>query len=75
MDQRDALIGILALLAADREERVIAQAKSGAELRRTEVVLADAGIAPAHIAQLLDKKPNSVLKTIARARAKTGGKE
>lgn len=65
-----AMIGLLALMAADRDERVAALDKSSAPPRRTEVVLADAGLTAQQIGLLLNKKPNSVAKTVARARQK-----
>jgi DNA-directed RNA polymerase specialized sigma24 family protein len=66
-----AMIGLLALMAADRDERVAAHDKSPAPPRRTEVVLADAGLTSQQIGLLLNKKPNSVAKTISRAKQKT----
>lgn len=66
-----AIVGLLALLAADRDER-LAAVERGKPVppRRTEIVLADAGFTPHQIGGLLNKKPNSVAKTIARARTK-----
>ena len=65
-----AMGGILALLAAEREERINSDKTVIKDLRKTEVVLAESGMTPAQIAGLLGKKSNSVAKTIQRARAK-----
>ncbi len=63
------LAGILALLAADRDDKLREVTSSDAR-RRTEVVLADAGLSPSEIGKVLNKKPNTVAKIIQRARAK-----
>lgn len=65
-----AMGGILALLAAEREERINSDKTVTKNLRKTEVVLAESGMTPAQIAGLLGKKSNSVAKTIQRARTK-----
>ena len=67
MPPEQVMAGVLALLAADREDRL---RSDGAEPRRTEVVLADAGLTAAQIGRVLGKKPNSVTKTITRAKGK-----
>lgn len=59
------LIGILALLAADRDERV-----EGSTPRRTELILADAGFSPREIAQLLGKEHEAVRSTVRRGSKK-----
>lgn len=59
------LLGILALLAADRDERV-----GESTPRRTELILADAGFSPRVIAQLLGKEHEAVRSTLRR-----GGKK
>jgi len=66
----EAILGLLALAAADREDRLAAREKSDHEPRKTEVVLADAGLTAGQIGRVLNKKPNSVAKTISRARGK-----
>lgn len=64
------MISVVALLAAMREEGAT---QKDANWRKTEVVLADVGLTPGQIAALLGKKPNSVSKTIARARKGASG--
>jgi len=63
-----ALSGILALLAADRDDRL--RESNNGDRRKTELVLADAGLTAGEIGKVLNKKANSVSKTIQRARAK-----
>jgi DNA-directed RNA polymerase specialized sigma24 family protein len=58
-----SMAGILALLAAARDE--------DENSRKTEVILADAGLSAGQIALILGKKSNTVSKTIARY--KNGG--
>jgi DNA-directed RNA polymerase specialized sigma24 family protein len=67
VDLRDALVGLLALTIADREER-----QGAGTPRRTELVLADAGLGVGTIAQLTGRKPDTVRKAIARARGAGG---
>jgi hypothetical protein len=57
-----ALLGILALLAADRAERT-----PGPELE-TELVLDAAGLDHRLIAEVMGKKPDAVRMKISRAR-------
>jgi DNA-directed RNA polymerase specialized sigma24 family protein len=67
LDQSKAMTGVLALLIAQREEQLGAE---GAEERKTEVILASAGLQPNEIAPLVGKKYGAVAKTIQRARPK-----
>ena len=64
-----AMHGILALLAAEREERV-SYDKSSVDPRKTELVLADSGMTLTQIASILGKKNKLVSQTIIRARNK-----
>jgi hypothetical protein len=57
-----ALLGILALLAADREER-------GDLAIPTELLLTEAGLTPAQIAPLIGKSPGAVREKARRAKA------
>jgi len=67
-----AILGVRALLAADREDRIAA----GAGIRRTEPILSEAGLAIGQIARVLGKKydtfHNAVTKkpTAAKRRRK-----
>ena len=65
-----AMSGILALLAAEREERVNPNKDPIKEPRKTEVILADSGMSPAQIAMVLGKKGKLGSQTIIRARKK-----
>ena len=58
-----AMLGILALLAADRSEREPEPAIS------TEVILSAAGLSNQLIANILGKKPDAVRMKINRAKA------
>lgn len=62
-----ALSAILALLVADREDRL---AGEGGEGRRTELVLTAAGLSAPEIASLVSKNVEAVRKTIQRGKAK-----
>ena len=64
IDPDKAVIGVLALLAAEREDRL----NEAKEPRNTELVLFDAGLGAPEIAALLRKKPDAVRKTIQRGR-------
>jgi DNA-directed RNA polymerase specialized sigma24 family protein len=64
-----ALTAMLALMVAEREERLSGDSTG----RKTEVILASAGLAPAEIAALVGKKYDTVQKTILRANADSGG--
>jgi DNA-directed RNA polymerase specialized sigma24 family protein len=70
LDIEQALCGLLAVAIAEREERL----GTGGPTRRTEVVLADAGLSYGAIASLTGKKRDSVRKSVERAR-KGGGNE
>jgi hypothetical protein len=59
---RDVLIGILALMVDEREARLA----DAPILRKTEIVLAAAGLTPATIALLLNKKAATVEMTLYR---------
>jgi DNA-directed RNA polymerase specialized sigma24 family protein len=65
LDQDKALAGVLALLVAQREEQLGAE---GAEERKTEVILASAGLQANEIAPLVGKNYDAVKKTIQRGR-------
>jgi len=70
--QNTLLTALIALLADQREADTERTAK-----RKTEVLLADAGLRPAQIGPILGKKPNTVRVAITRARqaaAKDGPK-
>lgn len=54
---------MLALLAADRDERV-----EGTTPRRTEIILDDAGFSAREIAQLTGKEYEAVRSSIRRAK-------
>lgn len=58
------MLGILALLAAERDERQDDTAKA----RRTEVILAAAGMSAGEIGKVLGKSRDAVRMTIARAK-------
>lgn len=63
VELRDALVGLLALTIADRNERL-----SSASARPSDLVLADAGLAVGAIARLTGRKPDTVRKAISRGR-------
>jgi DNA-directed RNA polymerase specialized sigma24 family protein len=60
----DLLRAIVALLADERDRRV----QDDASARKTEVLLADAGLSYQLIAQLIGKQPDAVRKAISRAK-------
>ena len=64
-----ALTAMLALMVAEREERLSGDSTG----RKTEVILASAGLTPAEIAVLIGKKYDTVQRTISRANAAGGG--
>jgi DNA-directed RNA polymerase specialized sigma24 family protein len=57
---------MLALLVADREERLAPPAGGPKSARKTELVLAASGLSPAEIAPLVGKNLAAVQKTIQR---------
>ena len=59
-----AMAGVLALLVDEREERT----KDSKEARKTELILAEAGLTPDDIAAVMDKNVGAVRKTIQRGR-------
>jgi hypothetical protein len=59
---------MLALLVAEREERLAANANGGA--RKTEVILAGSGLNANEIAPLVGKNLDAVRKTIQRGKGK-----
>jgi DNA-directed RNA polymerase specialized sigma24 family protein len=61
----EALAGVLALLVAEREDRN----SDDGEKRKTEVVLATAGLTAGQIAGLMGKKVGAVRKAIQRGRS------
>jgi DNA-directed RNA polymerase specialized sigma24 family protein len=65
LDEAKAITAVLALLTADREERL----SGGSSVRKTELILASAGLTPAEIAPLVGKRYDAVTKTIQRAKA------
>jgi DNA-directed RNA polymerase specialized sigma24 family protein len=65
LEQTKAINAVLALLVAQREERIGA---NGAEPRKTEIILASAGLNANQIAPLVGKKYDAVAKTIQRGR-------
>lgn len=65
LDTATALTGLLALLAAARDD----QATEPEDRRRTEVVLADAGLTLVQISAITGRKYEAVKTTVRRARA------
>jgi DNA-directed RNA polymerase specialized sigma24 family protein len=61
-----ALLGILALLADEREERIA----NDRDARRTEVILHEAGLSIGEVAALLDKNYETVKSAIRRGRGR-----
>jgi hypothetical protein len=56
------ILGVLALLAADREDRIAA----GATIRRTETILSEAGFPISQIARILGKKYDTVHNALTK---------
>jgi len=74
MTSERALAGILALLAADREERAATRAIDSVPIKPPEVVLASAGMSAREIGAVLGKPHEAVRSTLRRdAARKTGG--
>ena len=59
-----ALVGILAVLVDEREARL----GEGYEVRKTEVLLSEAGLSYDEIAALLNKNKDAVRMAVSRAR-------
>jgi hypothetical protein len=66
----DLLIGILTLLADDREQRV----QNSPDALRTELLLDAAGLRPDLIARAVNKSPDAVRMMISRAKKSTPSK-
>jgi DNA-directed RNA polymerase specialized sigma24 family protein len=66
VSSESTLRAILALLADEREARVV----NDRSARKTEVLLADAGLSIGEIGTLLGKNYDTVKTTIRRSRAK-----
>lgn len=64
-----ALLGILALLAAERDDAINGRAAGLPRLRSTESVLNSAGFTPAEIAESLGKAYEGVRSTLRREAA------
>jgi DNA-directed RNA polymerase specialized sigma24 family protein len=69
-----AMVGVLAMLAAERDDQSN-PARRPEDRRKTEIILADAGLTPAQIGQILGKKANTVAKTLQRARKRPANEE
>lgn len=67
----ELLLGILTLLADEREQR----ARQEPDSPRTELVLDAAGLSVEVIAKAVGKNPNAVRMTIARAKAAAAKKQ
>jgi DNA-directed RNA polymerase specialized sigma24 family protein len=63
--QDKAIRGVLAMLVAEREDRLAAE---DADQRKTEAVLATAGLTANEIAPFVGKSTEAVAKAIQRAR-------
>ncbi len=61
-----ALLGVLALLVAEREERL--EAGTNGKPRKTELILATSGLNPQEIATLMGKNVAAIRKSIERGR-------
>ena len=67
LDQGKALTALLALVVADREDR-LAASPDGKEARKTELILSTAGLQANEIAPLVGKNLEAVRKAIQRGR-------
>ena len=66
--------GVLALLIAEREDKLaVHDGREKFQPKKTELILSNTGMTALQIAGLVGKKPNTVTKTISRARAKGDG--
>lgn len=61
------MVGLLAMICADREERL----NAGAVGRKPEVILAEAGLSVGDIARVTGRKYNTVKTIVRRGRAKS----
>lgn len=66
LDAGKALAGVLALLVAEREERN----NGRGEARKTELILADAGLGIGGIARVMGKNYDAVKQTLRRNKGK-----
>lgn len=69
LSPQQTMAGILAMLAAIREDSLPQDKPT--ERRKTEVILAEAGIPTAQIASILGKRQKTVIQTIYRSRKVT----
>ncbi len=67
IDPNRVMLGLLAIQIAEREERIGGDVSP----RRTEAVLADAGLTLAEIAALTNKNYDTVKTTVRRARQRS----
>jgi DNA-directed RNA polymerase specialized sigma24 family protein len=67
LDEAKVMAGVLALLVAEREDRLNAGSEKY-KPAKTEVVLAGAGLTAPEVAQLVGKNLDGVKKTIQRGR-------
>lgn len=70
LDPGKALTALLAMVVADREERLAASADSK-DSRKTELILSTAGLQANEIAPLVGKNAAAVQKAIQRSRGPT----
>lgn len=63
----DAIVALLTLAVAEREERL----NSDLADRKTESLLAEAGLSYGQIATVIGKKPDAVRKTVTRAKKRS----
>jgi DNA-directed RNA polymerase specialized sigma24 family protein len=66
LDETKLLAGVLAMMIAEREERL----EEGAEVLKTEVILENAGFSAGEISRLTGKNYEAVKKTLQRARSR-----
>lgn len=71
VSESSTLRGILAMLAADHEER----ARPGAPVRSSEAILSAAGLSNAEIGAVLGKSTEAVRSTLRRGARTAGGAE
>lgn len=65
LDQAKALAGVLGLLVAEREQRL----NEKTDPRKTEFILADAGLSIGDIARLMGKTYGAVKQALRRGRS------